>query len=319
MENAVDIGLARRLSFGITVNLTDGAQASEIVNRARSLGYESIWAGDHIAAHVPINDPLIQLAYLAALAPELRYGTSVYLLPLRPPAVVAKLVATIDRLLGAGRFIFGVGVGGEFGAEYKACGVDVHERGGRMDEALQVLGRLWNDESPVEHHGKYFDFPSIDLKPKPLSPGGPPIWLGGRAEAALRRAAEVGHGWIPYVITPQRYAQGLERIAQLASTSGRQLENFGTGLFLFFNVGESFEQSLEVAAGMIGGYYAMDFRAAARRYCALGRPSDVAAKIAEFRDAGARDFVLAATAPAGEHAVQLERFAREVIPLVQSA
>ncbi|HXR35206.1 MAG TPA: hypothetical protein VN754_04625, partial [Candidatus Binataceae bacterium] len=74
----------------------------------------------------------------------------------------------------------------------------------------------------------------------------------------------------------------------------------------------------EVAAGMIGGYYAMDFRAAARRYCALGRPSDVAAKIADFKAAGVREFVLAATAPAQDHALQLERFAREVIPLVKA-
>jgi len=316
MGNSVGIELSSELSFGITVNLTGGAQAPEVVRRARTLGYQSIWAGDHIAAHVPINDPLIQLAYLAALAPELRYGTSVYLLPLRPPAVVAKLVATIDRLLGAGRFIFGVGVGGEFVAEYKACGVEVRQRGGRMDEALAVLRRLWT-ESPVQHHGKYFDFPSLDLKPKPISPGGPPIWFGGRAEAALARAARIGQGWIPYVITPQRYAQGLERIGQLAADAGRRLDRFGTGLFLFFNIGPSFEQSLEVAANMIGGYYAMDFRPAARRYCALGRPSDVAAKIAEFRDAGAREFVLAATAPEKEHSEQLERFAREVIPLLQ--
>jgi probable F420-dependent oxidoreductase len=317
MEIPVDLGLAKGLSFGITVNLTDGAQASEVVRQVRTLGYQSIWAGDHIAAHVPINDPLIQLAYLAALAPELRYGTSVYLLPLRPAAVVAKLVATIDRLLGAGRFIFGVGVGGEFIAEYKACGVPVRERGGRMDEALMVLRRLWN-ESPVEHHGKYFDFPSLDLKPKPISPGGPPVWFGGRAEAALVRAGRLGQGWIPYVITPQRYAQGLQRIAQLAADGGRRLEQFGTGLFIFFNIGPSLEQSLEVAAGLIGGYYATDFRAAARRYCALGRPSDVAAKIAEFQAAGVREFVLAATAPAQEHALQLERFAREVIPLLQT-
>jgi probable F420-dependent oxidoreductase len=311
-----DIGLAKELSFGITINLNDGAQAPEVVRQARTLGYQSIWAGDHIAAHMPINDPLIQLAYLAALAPELRYGTSVYLLPLRPPAVAAKLVATIDRLLGAGRFIFGVGVGGEFAAEYKACGVGVSERGGRMEEALEVLRRLWT-QSPVEHHGRYFDFPPLDLKPKPLTPGGPPIWFGGRAQAALARAARLGQGWIPYVISPQRYAQGLARIAELAAAGDRRLENFGTGLFLFFNLGQSFEQSLEVAAGMIGGYYAMDFRSAARRYCALGRPSDVAAKIAEFKDAGAREFVLAATAPAHEHSEQLERFAREVIPLVK--
>jgi probable F420-dependent oxidoreductase len=260
MENTVDIGLSDGLSFGITVNLNDGAQGAEVVRQARTLGYQSIWAGDHIAAHVPINDPLIQLAYLAALAPELRYGTSVYLVPLRPAAVVAKLVATIDRLLGPGRFIFGVGVGGEFIAEYQACGVAVRERGGRMDESLAVLRRLWN-ESPVEHHGKYFDFTALDLKPKPLTLGGPPIWFGGRAQAALRRAARVGQGWIPYVITPQRYAQGLERIAQIAADAGRRLDSFGTGLFVFFNIGTSLEQSLEVAAGMIGGYYATDFRA----------------------------------------------------------
>jgi len=92
------------------------------------------------------------------------------------------MVATLDRLLGAGHFIFGVGVGGEFPREYEACGIPIRERGGRATEAIQVMKRLWTGDR-VEHRGKYFNFGEISMQPRPKTPGGPPVWIGGRAEA----------------------------------------------------------------------------------------------------------------------------------------
>src|SRR5208282_2405578 len=249
--------------------------------------------------------------------PQLIFGTGVYLLPLRHPVPVAKVVASVDRLMGAGHFIFGIGVGGEFPAEYEACGVPVKERGGRANESIEIMRRLWTGE-PVEHRGKYFNFGKISMLPKPLTPGGPPIWIGGRAEAALKRAARLGDGWVPYVITPKRFADGLDFIGAEAARAGRKIERFDTALFIFCTIGSSFEAALDVSAEHLSRRYAMDFREPARRYAALGTPAEVAAKVADFRKSGAREFLIDMVGPYEERDAMLERFAREVIPLVRS-
>ncbi len=296
----------------------DGAEARRTVESLSSLGYDAIWTGDHIAFTSPINDPLTQLAYFSALAPQMIFGTCVYLLPLRHPTAVAKMVATVDRLTGAGHFIFGVGVGGEFAREYQASGVPLKERGGRMDESIALLRRLWTGEG-VAHRGRYFSFDEIRMQPVPATPGGPPIWIGGRAPAALRRAATLGDGWIPYAVSPGRFAEGLETIADQAERAGRRLERFGTGMMLFATIDESYEKALDLASGILGKRYATDFREPARRYGALGRPADVASRIGEFIEAGAREFVIDMIAPRAERPAQVERFAREVLPLLRGA
>ena len=147
---------------------------------ADRLGFDSLWVGDHVAFPMPILDPLLQLALAAAHTERLWFGTSVYLVPLRHPVLIAKQVATLDLMCG-GRFVFGVGVGGEFAREFEAVGVPVNERGARMSEALPLLRKLWSGE-PVAHAGR-FHASEVRLLPKPAQPGGPPIWCGGRSAA----------------------------------------------------------------------------------------------------------------------------------------
>ncbi len=221
MSDAVPLG--ERLRFGTMVSTSSREEATRGLESIARWGYEVLWAPDHVAFTGPVNDPLTTLAYLSALEPKLTFGTSVYLLPLRHPVPVAKMVATLDRLLGAGHFIFGVGVGGEFPREYEACGVPIHERGGRATEAIQVMKRLWSGER-VEHRGKYFSFGEISMQPRPKTPGGPPIWIGGRAEGPLKRAARYGDGWMPYVVTPKRFADGLDFIGKEAERAGRDAD-----------------------------------------------------------------------------------------------
>src|SRR5580704_16919568 len=110
----------------------------EFVQLVDRCGYDSLWAGDHISFAVPILDPLLQLAQAAVVSRRLMLGTSVYLLPLRHPAPVAKQVATLDHL-SEGRLIFGVGVGGEFAIEYEVCGVPIGERGARLTDGIKLL------------------------------------------------------------------------------------------------------------------------------------------------------------------------------------
>jgi len=310
----MDLPLDDELRIGFITSVGSVEAARRTAEGAEKHGYDSLWVGDHIAFAVPILDPLLQLAQVAAFSSKLRLGTAVYLLPLRHPVPVAKQIATLDRLCG-GRLVFGVGVGGEFPGEYAACGVPLCERGARMSEAISVLKAFFSGE-PVRHEGRFFPIPETRLLPAPEQSGGPPIWCGGRSDAALARAGRMAEGWISYVVTPGRYREGLEKIAEAAEAAGRRLERYGTGHLLFARIDESFEAGLDAAAEHLSQRYAMDFRGPARRYAALGRPEDVAARIAEFRAAGVRHFVLDPVGPMVERDEQLERFATEVRPLL---
>ncbi|HTY56443.1 MAG TPA: LLM class flavin-dependent oxidoreductase [Candidatus Binataceae bacterium] len=308
--------LDNRLRFGVMTQASDGDQARRMIKNYVDWGYEALWIGDHIAFQGPINDPLTQIAFFAALAPKMIFGTCVYLVPLRHPTATAKMVATLDRLLGPGRLIFGIGVGGEFPPEFEASGVPVKQRGGRTNESLPLMRRLWT-EPKVAHQGKYFKFGEIRLEPKPLTPGGPPIWVGGRGESALKRAAILGDGWMPYVVSAKRISEGLDFIGAQAAKHGRKIERFGTGVLLFCLIDDSYERALDLATESLSKRYGMDFREPARRYGALGRPADIAARMSEFIKAGVRDFSIDVIGTGEARNVQLERFAREVIPMLK--
>ena len=185
-----------------------------LVRLVDDCGYDSLWVGDHIAFAVAIFDPLLQLAQAAVVSRRLKLGTNVYLVPLRHPVPIAKQAATLDHL-SEGRLIFGVGIGGEFPKEFEACGVPLGERGARLTAAIPLLRQLWSGE-PVSYGGRYFGaFSEVLMQPPARQPGGPPIWVGGRADAALARAGRLADGWISYVVTPETYRAGLEKISEL--------------------------------------------------------------------------------------------------------
>ncbi|MBT4688358.1 MAG: LLM class flavin-dependent oxidoreductase [Rhodospirillaceae bacterium] len=286
-----------------------------VVEQVDQLGYDSFWCGDHISMEIPFLDPLLQIAQAAVASRRLMFGTSVYLLPLRHPTPVAKQVATID-LLTEGRFIFGVGVGGEFPKEYEACGVPRHERGARLAESIQVCRKLWSGDS-VSNDGKFYPFEDVRMTPAPAQLGGPPIWCGGRAKGALERTGRMGDGWFSYAVTPQMYRDGLAVIDQAANDAGRVLETFGTAHLLFARVADSADQALDEAAEHLSIRYGMDMRPATKRYGALGAPEDVAACIRAYHDAGVRHISLDFAGPYERRYEQLERFANEVRPLLQ--
>jgi probable F420-dependent oxidoreductase len=310
----MDLPLDRELKFGFQTRMGTPAYVREAVDLAEKFGYSSISLGDHLAFAVPILDPLIQLAAAASLTRNVTLMPAVYLLPLRHPGPVAKMVATLDHM-SEGRFIFGVGVGGEFATDFAVAGVPIKERGARLSESIQVLRKLWTGEK-VTHHGRFFQFDGIQMLPKPVQPGGPPIWCGGRSDAALRRIAELTEGWISYVVTADMYKAGLEKIAGFVQQSGRRLERFGTAHLLFARLGKTREEALDAAARHLSVRYAMDFRRATERYCALGPPADIAHAIQRFHDAGVRTIVLDMIGDAEERAPQLQQFAEEVMPLL---
>ena len=312
----MSLPLASQLRFGFMTSVGDPDAARATAERAEAWGYDSLWTGDHVAFALPILDPLLQLAQLGAFTRRLQLGSAVYLLPLRHPVPVAKQVATLDRLVG-GRLVFGVGVGGEFPAEYAACGVPVGERGARLSEAIPLLRRLWSGER-VAHAGRFYPIPPIQMLPKPLQAGGPPIWGGGRSAAALARLGRLADGWISYVVTPERCADGLGQIARAAERAGRALDVFGTGHLLFVVIDDCYEKAWDAATEHLSRRYASDFREAAKKYAALGSAADVAERVAAFVAAGVRHVVIDPVGPPAERELQLERFAREVRPLLRA-
>lgn len=291
----------------------------EMVERVQLLdrcGYDSLWVGDHISFAIPILDPMLQLAQAAVVSRRLTLGTSVLLLPLRHPTPVAKQASTLDHLT-EGRFILGVGVGGEFPKEYEACDVPHNERGARLAEGVQVLKKFFSGE-PVTHHGRFYGpFSDIPMAPPPRQPGGPPIWFAGRKDPALRRIGRLGDGYLSYVITPEMYSAALAKIEQAADAAGRGTIPFGTGHLLFTCLAPTYEQALDRATETLSVRYAMDFRKAAQRYCALGTPAQVAETIRAFHAAGVRHIVLDLLGPYEERADQIEWFARDGMPLLR--
>lgn len=282
--------LDERARCGMVLAGTERRAILDLARRCEGLGFDSLWMGDHISFYVPILESLSLLSFLAAATERVTLGTSVYLLPLRPPVVAAKTAATVDVLSG-GRTVLGIGVGGEFPPEFEACGVPVRERGSRTDEAMGLLRRLWSEDR-VAHEGRHFQFGPVSLDPKPLQPGGPPLWVGGRKEPAMRRAGRLGDGYISHMASPEHYRANLESIARHAEAAGRRLEGFGTAAFLFTRIDADYDRALEQAGSMLSAIYNTPFRDAARRYTLLGRPEDVLERMRDFAAAGARHLIL---------------------------
>jgi probable F420-dependent oxidoreductase len=257
-------------AFGAFLSPHPPGEQFELVRRVEALGFDSVWCGDHISFNLPLYESLTLLASYVPITERIKLGSAVYLLALRPPAVAAKVTSTLDALSG-GRLIFGVGVGGENPREFAAVGVPHRERGARVTEAIDVVRALWRD-TPATFKGRFTDFEGVSIDPKPVQPGGPPIWIGGRSDAALARAGRQGDGWVSYVVTAERYAQSLDKIRAAATAAGRSLEGFTTAHLTFITVGRDYESARERWVKRLSLRYAQDFGPLAARYGVMGRP-----------------------------------------------
>jgi probable F420-dependent oxidoreductase len=290
-----------------------GALAAE----CEALGFDSLWVGDHVAFPAPILDPLQVLACFAAHTRRVRLGTCVYLLALRQPTVVAKMVASLD-VVSAGRLIFGVGVGGEFPGEFAACGVPVKERGRRTDEALTVLRGLWRGEE-VEHVGRFFPIPPVRLAPPPAQSGGPPIWIGGRADAALRRAARAGDGYVGHFLTPEGFHERIERIRALAREQRPAAPPPTAAHLAFALVDSDHGAALSRAGAMLGAIYGRPMEAAAARYCVAGTAGACRSAVERYAAAGVEHLILSPLAYGDALAAQITALASMLGRADQSA
>ena len=295
------------IEFGIGFRRLDDIAAE--AREAEALGYQFISTGEHVFFHGPTANGLISLAAAAGATERIKLMSTITLVPLYPPALLAKQVASLD-VVSDGRFHLGVGVGGEFAKEFEACGVPVHERGARTDEALEVMQRLWT-ENDVTFDGRFTKLSGMTLMPKPAQEPHPPVWISGRSDAAMRRAARFGSGWLPYMYTPEKLAQSIETIDGHASEVGRE-GSVKPGLFMFFAVHEDGERGLQMAAQRLSVQYNQDFSALVGKYALAGSPDDCIARLREYIDAGARTVILNSACPA-DYMVENQRLLAEAV------
>ena len=267
--------------------------------RVAAAGIDHICCGDHVSFFGGMGfDGLVQAAALAMLHPALPIHTGVYLLPLRHPVLVARQLADIARI-APGRLVFGTGIGGEDRHEVAACGVDPASRGRRMDECLTVVRQLLTGKA-VTFHGTFFDLDDVAIAPAPAEPA--PVIIGGRSDAAVRRAGRLGDGWLGIWASPRRFAAAVELAADEAARAGRPGPPARHAMQVWCGLADTKEAARAYLAPTMEAFYQLPFERF-ERYCPYGTPDDIAEFLAPYAAAGCREFNLIPQAPDHDYAI----------------
>jgi probable F420-dependent oxidoreductase len=225
MPNTVRVkGLTQPFELSVT-----GADQTVMAKRAEELGYDMITIPEHFivpTAHVELSGPhyfhsTVAQAYIAGATQRIRVNSSVTILPLQHPIVMAKALSTADWMSN-GRITVTFGVGWD-AEEFKILGVPFRERGRMADEYLAAIVELWTSDSP-KFDGKYVSFSEVAFEPKPFQKPHLPIWIGGDAEPMLKRAARYGSGWFPWLTKPEDIPAKLDFIKSQPTYDGRPFE-----------------------------------------------------------------------------------------------
>jgi probable F420-dependent oxidoreductase len=289
------------MQFGFSLSNNQGIDDVQAIVRlairAEELGFDSVWASDHIfnVSYVferigdkPYYDPLTILSYVAAVTTRIRLGTSVLVLPYHHPMRLAKAAATLDVLCG-GRLILGVGVG-VIEQEFNALGSSYAERGAITDEAIAIMQALWTQAVP-SHDGRLYRFSGMPFAPKPVQKPHIPIVIGGVSLAAMRRAARVGNGWHPLAMPPEVLRERMRYLAEQAQAAGRASVDIPVSI------------SLPLQGGRAG------------RYTLGTTPAEIVRNVQAFASLGVETVVVApSTGDAQALMPALEMIAREVMP-----
>ena len=288
--------------------------------RAEELGYSRVTMGEHIMDGNPPRPTVLNLPAMAAAAgatKSIRVMTGIVIAPLYHPVMLAKMVASVDQVSG-GRLDFGIGISGQRGTqvEFEAMGIAKSTRGRRTDE-ITVMKRLWSEES-VSHRGRFFEFNDVTLLPQPVQKPHPPIWVSGRSEPAMIRAALHGDGWYPYLFTNRRLKHSNEMVRQFAAEAGRELVGFHWGLNQPTAVSNNADEAMELAVRNVGERYVTPERSAediARALCVAGTPDDCARSMEAKIEAGVEHVNLGFLSPDADGLYrQMELFAERVMP-----
>ena len=287
--------------------LGSGEAYAEFYRQVEALGLDAVWTEDRILHAANMLDPLMLLAGAAASTRRIQLGTAVLVLTLRNAAVVARQVATLHHLSG-GRLALGVSLGGR-PEEYVAAGVPMARRVAVFRESITVLRRLLAGE-PVEHHGEFFWLQGATVRP----PAPVPLYVGGNAEGALRRAGELADGWImgPFG-TLRDFAPSWRIVQDAARAAGRNADALIAGRLVYVAVHDDRDRARDALRGFLHGYYGSRFDV--DQSAIFGPPGEVAARLAEHVQAGITRLMLGVPTLDTGH---LQQLAAEVAPMLRA-
>lgn len=276
---------------------------------AEAAGLDHVAIGDHVSFYVGMgSDGLLRSSALLGMTERMEVNTGVYLLPLRHPVLVARQLADL-ALLAPGRFTFGVGVGGEDPHEVEICGVDPATRGRRMNECMEIVRALMSGE-PIDFAGEFFDLERAHIVPAPVPPI--PIVVGGRSDAAIRRAGRLGDGWFGIWVSARRYGEAIEMMQSHASDAGRSDVRWTNALNVWCGVDADPTKARECLARGMEGFYQLPFERF-EKWSPYGTPEDVAEFLAPYEQAGCDVVNLIVQAESAEAAVEGAAAVRELL------
>lgn len=272
-----------------------------LLERVRAAGIDHLFTADHVSFHTGIGmDGMIQAATLAASVPDLAIHIGVYLLALRHPVPVARQIAQIAES-APGRLHLGIGVGGEDRHEVEICGVDPKTRGRRTNASLEALRGLLSGEA-TSHDDEFFSFEDAKIRPAPRP--AVPIVIGGRVDAAVRRAALLGDGWLGVWCSPRRFGAVVQEIDELASERAwPRPAAWDHGLQIWVGLDANRPAARERLAKEMQAFYRIPFEPF-EKYSPSGTPEEVADFLAPYVEAGCRHFNVMPIAPTIEAALE---------------
>ncbi len=224
-----------RIGYGLGGHASVNEQESfaHVVDELERLRFDSLWVSERLGNNT--LDPMVAMTFAAARTKKLKFGPAVMVLPGRNPVLLAKSIASLDRISN-GRVLPAFGLGSPQAAEFQAFGVERADRAPWFNEALPLLRRLWAEDS-VTHHGERFHLDDVQILPKPIQDP-VEVWLGGAANSELRRCGRLGDGWMPSFCTPEAAAEGMVVVNQAAAEADREIDDEHFGVLLPYVHGE---------------------------------------------------------------------------------
>ncbi len=287
------------------------------ITKVEEHGFDILTTGEHIVFFRPILDIITVLSYAAAVTSRIKLVPSTLILPLRPPAILAKELTSID-ILSKGRLIASVGIGGDYPREFNACGVSMKERGVRANEGIEIMRKFWSGER-FDYHGKVFQMEDMDMLPGPYQKGGPPLWVCGRSDPAMKRAAKYGNGWQPYMYTTEQLAESVDKVKGFANEIGRELEDdFAFTTFMYVSMHDDVKEGRNRAIEQLSYRFNMPFEKIVDKYCAYGPADRIIEDLQRYVDAGTNHIIVGLIMPSEERMDYVAKFATEILPALQA-
>jgi len=342
---SASINSKKHVTFGIRVPNSGPLASTEsmvqVAREAESLGYDSIWVHDHLTwsdeiHHTHISsgadqssegnkspdfyEAMTSLAYLAGLVQTVRLGVACVVVPCRNPLLAAKQLATLD-VLCQGRLDIGVGIGSPStikSREYEVLGVNKKQRGKIADDHLRAMKTIWTTQ-PSNYEGEFVSFRNAEICPKPLQKPHPPLWVGGWTEAAMKRAAALGDGWLPAWLLPEDIGKRFSQLKESAERQGRDPEKIQLGIEVYGCIDRDAVKARRDGFGTLAIGQSTFERFMSVEQLAevslIGSWEEIRRRVQAYSDAGVSHFEIKFIYPTlARHSEMLQLFASEILP-----